>query len=271
MNNKLPFSPALVGLGADIAFLDDYVLNTKFMGMPTQMEVPILEKSPKSLQGFIMRGKMTKNLLLVEQYGAQGFVDEDLLISKDLKNNLNFTLTPFKGGYLIDMGTNEIGLKTMYVARKAKPLEFSSIHAYLTREGNKVFNHTFIEKAFYKDFLAQNVLSQWRMPFSPLSPSTLAISWQMIDTNGGKWECVEPSLQKPWYTPRLKHFGISDEKASYVNIEEAENPGYDPVSHTFFTPPGSQVHLYFINTPMGQKEWSDEVALNLSNNEIIFI
>lgn len=269
--NKLPFSPSLVGLSADLAFIDDYVMNTKFVGIPYTTEVPILKKDPKQTQGFIMMGKMTKTLKYFEQLGAQGFVDEDLLISKDLRNNLNFSLTPFKGGYIMSLGVNEKGMETFYVIRKAKPFEFSSIHAFLTREGGIVYNHTFVEKLHYSDFLSQNNLSAWRMPFSPLSPSTLAVSWQLIDPDGGKWECVAPALQKPWYIPRLTHFNLTSTKAASVNVVEGPDPGYDEASHTFTAPPGSQIRLFFINTPMGQKEWSDEVALNLSNNEIIFI
>jgi hypothetical protein len=109
------------------------------------------------------------------------------------------------------------------------------------------------------------------MPFSPESVSNFAVSWQMIDADGGKWECVAPQLQKPNWIPRLTHFGISNPKADSVNIVEGSNPGYDEATHSFIVQPGCKIRLFFINSPMGQKEFSDEVEFDLDTNTIKLI
>jgi hypothetical protein len=205
------------------------------------------------------------NVAIAEDYGAQSLVDEDLLIQRQIRSGIDFNSIPHKGGHILDFGS------VWYYTRKAKPFEFHSLNAYLSRENNTIHNNTFVQQTFYKDWFAANPVSQWRMPFSPESVSNFAVSWQMIDADGGKWECVAPQLQKPNWIPRLTHFGISNPKADSVNIVEGSNPGYDEATHSFIVQPGCRIRLFFINSPMGQKEFSDEVEFDLDTNTIKLI
>ncbi len=256
--NKVNYTPQLVGLAPENEFLDDQVMNGKTAITTVKLDVPIMKGT--KLVGVSKK----QDVQIAEDFGAMSLVDEDLLIAQHIKAGEDFEVESFKGGYKLNFGS------TVFFTRKAKPKEFSSIHAYITREDNVVYNHTFIEKQLWSDFLASNNMSEWRMPFSPESASSLAVSWQMIDANGGKWECVAPSLQKPNYIVRLKHFYLSDPKAASVNIVYGDTPSYDEATHTFTVQAGCKIRLWFINTPMGQKEWSTQVEFNLDTNQIKF-
>jgi hypothetical protein len=256
--NKLTYTPELVGIHLDNAFLSDYVMCGMTFETTTQISVPVIQNNR-------LIGSRKITATIPKDFGAESLFDEDILIGTELLSGTDFIAKPHNGGYDINFG------KYRYFVRKAKLKEFSSINAFVTKEGTEIFNHTFIEKLYYKDFLSQNTVSQWRMPFSPESSSNFAISWQMIDSTGGKWECVAPNLQKPNYIPRLKHFALTAPEAEKVNIVYGQFPGYDVATHTFTVQPGCKMRLFFINSPMGQKEWTNEVELDLDTNTIKFI
>lgn len=256
--NVIPYSDEIVGVLPENTFLKDQVMVGLTRIAPRSASVPV-RKNGRTIR--------TEKILVIvgEDYGAQSMVDEDLLIQQKVKHGLYFISIPHKGGYILDFGD------TMFWTRKANPNEFHSINAFLTREDNTIYNHTFIQQQYWKEWVAQNNIAQWRMPFSPESISTFAVSWQMIDAEGGKWECVSEAQQKPYWIPRLTYFLINNPKASSVNIVEGAAPGYDPDTHSFIVTPGCKIRLFWINSPMGQKEWSDEVEFDLDTNQINLI
>jgi hypothetical protein len=256
--NKVEYSPDILGIIPENVFLEDCVMVSRMNYKPEILTVPVIESS----SGRVVRTEK-KQCLWMEQLGAQS-LGTDLLLSGELRSGVNCEIEPFNGGYKIKFPTG------YYVVRPRKEKEFSSIHSYMTKDETKVYNNIFIQKMFYSDFLLTNPLSQWRMPFSPESMSSFAVSWQMIDANGGKWECVSPALQKPAYTPRLKHFAILDASASSVGIVQANAPGYDVGSHSFQVTPGCKIRLVFINSPLGAKEWESWSELDLDSGEIKF-
>lgn len=256
--DKLTYSHGLVGILPENEHLADQVMVKVTRFAPKLLSIPRMKANR-------LVGVEKKMINLYEDFGAQSFVDEDLLISSQLRAGIDFISTPNKGGYLLNFGASQ------FWTRKAKQKEFSSIHAYLKREGDTVFNHTFIQEKHYEDFLAENNLAEWRMPFSPDSVSVLAVSWQLIDANGGKWETVPPQQQKPNYIPRLAYHLLNDPKFDSVNIVYGSGPSYDEATHTFTVTAGCKIRMFFINTPMGQKEWSDEIELDLDTNQIKFI
>lgn len=256
--NVIPYSDELVGVLPENVFLKDQVMIGLTRIAQRSASVPV-RKNGRTIR--------TQKIMVTvgEDYGAQSMVDEDLLIQRQIKHGFDFNSTSHKGGYILDFGN------TMFWTRKAKPMEFHSINAFLTREENKIYNHTFIQQQYWKEWVAQNNIAQWRMPFSPESISSFAVSWQMIDAEGGKWECVPEVQQKPYWIPRLAHFTISNSKADSVNLVEGTAPGYDPDTHSFIVTPGCKIRLFWINSPMGQKEFSDEVEFDLDTNQINLI
>ena len=255
---KLTYSHELVGILPENNHLVDQVMVklTRF--------APKLLTIPKMKAGRLV-GTEKRMINLYEDFGAQSLVDEDLLINSQLRAGIDFISTPNKGGYLLNFGS------TQFWTRKAKQKEFSMINAFLKIEDGKVYNHTFIQGEYWKDWFAQNNINEWRMPFSPDAVSAFAVSWQLIDANGGKWETVPTSVQKPNYIPRLAFSYIQHPHADFVNLVKGDAAGYDPDTHTFVHTDGCKIRLFFINSPMGQKEWSNEIEIDIDTNTIKFI
>ena len=262
MINKLEYSNELVGIASENAFLDDFVTVKKAIISTVLLDVLILKKSGNSER--VVGVEKKKPCLVGEEYGAEVLVLEDLLIPSKLLAGSGFTSYENKGGHILDFGSS------IFWTRKAQEFEYSSVNAFMTREDGVVYNHSFIQKMFWKDFVDKGLVSKYSMPFSPGQTTSWAIWWQMIDANGNRWQCVAPNLQKPNTIGRLQHYLINNPRAAYVNVVQGENAGYDEATHTFTIQQGCRMQMTLINSPLGQKEWSEECEMNLDTNVVKF-